>query len=161
MDMIEAVESTTTTWPDMVDALRQRIARHIGTQQQVATKHAHLVQEDEDPDNNPPISQNVVNSMQRGETPEQTVLAHSFLATMDNQGIMSFIYSVAQDWNVGNQLWPHLPQQVKDQIIAIRKEHRPAYSRGESRPNSGNVAVGKNNQDSLSHSSPTSKPNSD
>src|SRR5210317_2233560 len=29
MDMIEAMKSTTTTWPDMVDALRQRIARHI------------------------------------------------------------------------------------------------------------------------------------
>src|SRR5210317_909669 len=130
MDMIEAMESTTTTWPDMVDALRQRIARHIGTQQQVATKRAHLVQEEDNPNNNPPISRNVVNSMQRGKTPEQTVLVHSFLATIDNQGIMSFIYSVAQDWNVGNQLWPHLPQQVKDQIIAIRKEQRPAYSGG-------------------------------
>src|SRR5210317_2672824 len=128
MGMIEAMESNTTTWPDMVDALRQRIAQHIGTQQQVATKHAHLVQEDEDPNNNPPISQNVVNSMQRGETLETTVLVHSFLATMDNPSIMSFIYSVVQDWNVGNQLWPHLPQQVKDQIIAIRKEQRPAYS---------------------------------
>src|SRR5210317_352536 len=42
MDMIEAVESTTTTWPDMVDSLRQRIAWCIGTQQQVATKHATL-----------------------------------------------------------------------------------------------------------------------
>src|SRR5210317_2201962 len=122
MDMIEAKESTTTTWPDMVDALRQRIAWHIGTQQQVATKCAHLVKEEENPNNNPPISQNVVNSMQRGETLEQTVFVHSFLATMDNQGIMSFIYSMAQDWNAGNQLWPHLPQQVKDQIIAIRKE---------------------------------------
>ena len=101
--MIEAVESTTTTWPDMVDALRQRIAWHNGIQQQVATKCVHLVQEDEDPNNNPPISQNVVNSMQRGETPEQTVLVHSFLAKMNSQGIMSFAYLVAQDWNVGNQ----------------------------------------------------------
>src|SRR5210317_2619856 len=130
MDMIEAMESTTTTWPDMIDALRQQIARHIGTQQQVATKHAHLVQGDENPNNNPPISWNVVNSMQRGETPETTVLVHSFLTTMDSPSIMSFIYSMEQDWNVGNQLWPHLPQQVKDQIIAIRKEQRPTYSGG-------------------------------
>src|SRR5210317_55901 len=53
MDMIEAMESTSTTWPDMVDALRQRIAQYIGTQQQVAIKRAHLVQEDENPNNNP------------------------------------------------------------------------------------------------------------
>src|SRR5210317_138662 len=130
MDMIEALESTTTTWPDMVDALRQWIARRIGTQQQVATKHAHLVQEDKDPNNNPPISCNVVNSMQRGEKPETTALVNSFLSTMDGPSIMSFVYSVAQDWIIGNQLWPHLPQQVKDQIIAIRKEQRPAYSGG-------------------------------
>src|SRR5210317_2133348 len=58
MDMIEAMESTPTTWPDMVDASRQRIAWRIGTQQQVATKCAHLVQEDDDPNNNPPINQN-------------------------------------------------------------------------------------------------------
>src|SRR5210317_2131357 len=56
MDMIVAMESTTTTWPDMVDALRQRIARRIGTQQQVATKCAHLVQGDDNSNNNPPIS---------------------------------------------------------------------------------------------------------
>src|SRR5210317_274479 len=161
MDMIEAVESTTTTWPDMVDALRQRIAQRIGTQQQVATKHAHLVQGEENSNNNPPISWSVVNSMERGETPETTVLVHSFLTTMDGPSIMSFVYSMAQDWNVGNQLWPHLPQQVKDQIIAIRKEQRPTYSGGESQPNSGNVAAGKNSQDSHSQSSPTSKPNSD
>src|SRR5210317_2009827 len=61
MDMIEAVESTTTTWPDMVHALRQRIARRIGTQQQVATKCAHLVQGEDNPNNNPPISWSVVN----------------------------------------------------------------------------------------------------
>src|SRR5210317_1706288 len=130
MDMIEAVESTTTTWPDMVDALRHRIARHIGTQQQVATKRAHLLQEEDDPNNNPPISRSVVNSMETGEKPETTVLGNSFLSTMDGPSIMSFVYSVAQDWIVGNQLWPHLPQQVKDQIIAIRKEQRPAYSGG-------------------------------
>ena len=99
--------------------------------------------------------------MQRGETLEQTVLVHSFLAKMDSQGIMSFVYSVAQDWNVGNQLWPHLPQQVKDQIIVIRKKQKPAYSGG-SQPNSGNVsAAGINIQDSRSQSSPTSKSNSD
>src|SRR5210317_1128720 len=131
MDMIEAVESTTTTWPDMVDALRQRIARRIGTQQQVATKRAHLVQEEENPNNNPPISRSVVNSMETGEKPETTALVNSFLSTMDGPSIMSFVYSVAQDWNVGNQLWPHLPQQVKDQIIAIRKEQRPAHSGGD------------------------------
>src|SRR5210317_2626889 len=74
---------------------------------------------------------------------------------MDGPSIMSFVYSVAQDWNVGNQLWPHLPQQVKDQIIAIRKEQRPAYSGGGSRPNSGNVAAGKNSQDSCSQPNPT------
>src|SRR5210317_1017931 len=130
MDMIEAMESTTTTWPDIVDALRQRIAWHIGTQQQVATKRAHLVQGEENPNNSPPISWNVVNSMRRGETPETTVLVHSFLTTMDNPSIMSFTYSMAQDWNVGNQLWPHLPQQVKDQIIVIRKDQRPDYSGG-------------------------------
>src|SRR5210317_490931 len=96
MDMIEAVESTTTTWPDMVDALRQRIARHIGTQQQVATKHAHLVQEENNPINNPPIIRIVVNSLQRGESPDQSGLVHSFLAKMDNQGIIKFIYLVAQ-----------------------------------------------------------------
>src|SRR5210317_132548 len=67
MDLIEAVESTTTTWPDMVDALRQRIARHIGTQQQVATKRVHLLQEEENPHNNPPISRSVVNNMETGE----------------------------------------------------------------------------------------------
>src|SRR5210317_667924 len=49
MDMIEAVESTTTTWPDMVDALRQKIAHCIGTQQQVATKCVHLAQEEDNP----------------------------------------------------------------------------------------------------------------
>src|SRR5210317_1372255 len=49
MDMIEAVESTTTTCPDMIDALRQRITLCIGTQQQMATKHAHLFQEDGNP----------------------------------------------------------------------------------------------------------------
>src|SRR5210317_1922398 len=65
MDMIEAMKSTTTTWPDMVDAFRQQIARRIGTQQQVTTKCVHLFQEDEDPNNNPPISWNVVYSMQR------------------------------------------------------------------------------------------------
>src|SRR5210317_2129166 len=160
MDMIEAVESTTTTWPDMVDALRQRIARRIGTQQQVATKRAHLLQEEDNPNNIPPISRSVVNSMETGEKPETTVLVNSFLSTMDGPSIMSFIYSVAQDWNIGNQLWPHLPQQVKDQIIAIRKEQRPAYSGGESRPNSGNVAVGKKSQDSHSQPNPT-KSNSD
>src|SRR5210317_2103902 len=95
MDMIEAVESTTTTWPDMVDALRQRIAWHIGTQQQVATKRAHLLQEEDDPNNNPPISGNVVNNVQRGENSDQMVLVHSFLAKMDAPGIMSFVYSVA------------------------------------------------------------------
>src|SRR5210317_400851 len=130
MDIIEAVESTTTTWPDIVDALRQRIAQHIDTQQQVATKHAHLVQGEENLSNNPPISWSVVNSMEREETPETTVLVHSFLTTMDGLSIMSFVYSVVQDWNVGNQLWPHLPQQVKDQIISFRKEQRPAYSGG-------------------------------
>src|SRR5210317_5540 len=130
MDMIEAMEFTTTTWPDMVDALRQRIAQHIVTQQQVATKHAHLVQEEYDPNINPPISRNVVNSMETGEKPETTALVNSFLSTMDGPSIMSFVYSVAQDWNVGNQLWPHLPKQIKDQIIAIRKEQRPAYSGG-------------------------------
>src|SRR5210317_1828386 len=62
MYMIEAVESTTTTWPDMVDAMRKRITLHIGTQQQVATKHAHLVQGEENPNNNPPISWSVFNS---------------------------------------------------------------------------------------------------
>src|SRR5210317_2018530 len=46
MDMIEAVESTTTTWSDMVDTLRQRIAQRIGTQQHVAIKRAHLVHEE-------------------------------------------------------------------------------------------------------------------
>src|SRR5210317_519909 len=160
MDMIEAVESTTTTWPDMVDALRQRIARRIGTQQQVATKRAHLLQEEDNPNNNPPISRSVVNSMETGEKSETTVLVNSFLSTMDGPSIMRFVYSVAQDWNVGNQLWPHLPQQVKDQIIAIRKEQRPAYSGGESQPNSGNVAAGKNSQDSRSQPYPT-KSNSD
>src|SRR5210317_1774080 len=64
MDMIEAMESTTTTWPDMVDALRQRIARCIGTQQQVGTKRAHLLQEDDHPDNNPPLLRGVVNIAQ-------------------------------------------------------------------------------------------------
>ena len=100
--------------------------------------------------------------MQRGETSDQTVLVHSFLAKMDGPGIMGFVYSVAQDWNVGNQLWPHLPQQVKDQIIAIRKEQIPAYSGWESQPNSGNVsATGKNSQDSHPQSSPSPKSNSD
>src|SRR5210317_2614951 len=99
MDIIEAVESTTTTWPDMVDALRQRIARRIGTQQQVATKCAHLVQGDDNSNNNPPISRSVVSSMEKGEKPETTVLVNSFLSTMDGPSIMSFVYSVAQDWN--------------------------------------------------------------
>src|SRR5210317_655560 len=67
MDMIEAVESTTTTWPDMVDVLKQRIARCIGTQQQVTTKRAHLLQEEDNPNNNPPISRSVVNNMETGE----------------------------------------------------------------------------------------------
>src|SRR5210317_100060 len=78
MDMIEAVESTTTTWHDIVDALRQRIAQHIGTQQQVATKHAHLLQEDDHPNNNSPLPMNVVNIAKGGETLEHTVLVHSF-----------------------------------------------------------------------------------
>src|SRR5210317_2560683 len=103
MDMIEAVESTTTTWPDMVDSLRQRIAQRIGTQQQVTTKRAHLLQEEDIPNNNLPISQSVVNSMETGEKPETTALVNSFLSTMDGPSIMSFVYSIAQDWNVGNQ----------------------------------------------------------
>src|SRR5210317_2243054 len=95
MDMVEAMESTTTTWPDMVDALRQRIARRIGTQQQVATKRAHLLQEEDIPNNNPPISRSVVNSMETGEKPETTALVNSFLPTMNGPSIMSFVYSVA------------------------------------------------------------------
>ena len=31
-----------------------------------------------------------------------------------------FLAKVASDWNIGNQLWPHLPQQLRDQIVSIR-----------------------------------------
>src|SRR5210317_1824767 len=72
MDMIEAVESTTTTWPNVVDTLRQRIAQHIGIQQQVATKCANMIQEDENRDNNPPLPINVANMVQRGKTLDKT-----------------------------------------------------------------------------------------
>ena len=47
---------------------------------------------------------------------------HAFLATASHCDVDAVLFKIAMDWNVGNELWPHLSQQFRDQIAAICRD---------------------------------------
>ena len=54
----------------------------------------------------------------------------SFLANSSLEQVDAFVGKVAINWNVGNMLWSHLPQQLHDQIVSIRNTARSGVSEG-------------------------------
>ena len=55
---------------------------------------------------------------------------HAFLANASYRDVDAALFKIAMDWNVGNALWPHLSQQFRDQIAAIRRDARANASGG-------------------------------
>ena len=142
-ELITTIEGEMKTWPEMVSELRHHLARRrtnavttakrkanqMGRAEtdtfmsQIATDHSisHV--------NNPLVPQPMC--ITTNATP--TAKAQHILAFLENSSceqVDAFIGEVASDWNVGNRLWPHLPQQLHDQIVSIRNTTRSGVSGG-------------------------------
>ena len=116
--MIESVEASTSTWQEMVDALRQRLAKCINNDRRAAKHLAHHAQ---------------VNALQQHQiSPSPVQAAQAFLANATSSDIDVFVNTMMQDWRVGGKLWSSLNHEMKSSIMDARHEAMNTDLRGDS-----------------------------
>ena len=136
-ELITTIEGRTKTWSEMVSELRTHLARRtttaITTARRKANQMEHIHTDTFMPHTDSQPSSIVPNPVDHTATAHPSAKAQHILAFLENSScdqVDAFVCRVASDWNVGNQLWPHLPQQLRDQIVSIRNTARNGVSGG-------------------------------
>ena len=150
-ELIEQVESETTTWDAFVNVLRRRLARRMSHARNHSRSHARQAVVDVKPSNETVIQQTITSSSSKPSNPQHIVtkatqqedlneiidVDHPH-ATVAVETFINVIHNKASptqgDYNIGWKLWQAMSQELRDKVVEVRRQAREKAASGGNTP---------------------------